>query len=120
MVDAKAIEKGIAAHAAWKARLRAAISSGKFEVSVATVGMDNQCEFGKWLYGLSADDTQTGHFSTVKKLHAQFHQEAAKVVTWATTGQTGKAEEAIGMEGNYANVSADLTRAMVAWRTSLA
>jgi hypothetical protein len=120
MIDAEAIQKGIDAHGAWKARLRAAVSSGKFEVSTATVAMDNQCAFGKWLYGLSADEMQTEHFSTVKRLHAQFHEEAAKVVTWATSGQTGRAEEAMGMQGDYTKVSAELARALVAWRNSLA
>jgi len=119
MVNAEAIEKGIAAHAAWKARLRAAVSSGKFEVPSATVARDNQCEFGKWLYGLSGNETETEHFSAVKKLHARFHEEAAKVVTLATSGQTAKAEEAIGVQGDYTKASAELTRAMVAWRTSL-
>jgi len=119
MVNAEAIEKGIAAHAAWKARLRAAIKSGKFEVPVATVSKDNQCEFGKWLYGLSGNEAQTEHFSAVKRLHARFHEEAAKVVTLATSGQTGKAEEAIGVQGDYTKVSAELTHALVVWRNSL-
>jgi len=119
MVDAEAIGKGVAAHAAWKARLRAAVSSGKFEVPSATVSRDDQCEFGKWLYGLSGKETQTEHFSAVKRLHARFHEEAAKVVTLATSGEMGKAEEAIGVQGDYTKASGELTQAMVAWRNSL-
>ena len=87
MVNLEILEKAIAAHASWKARLRTAVSTGKFDVPVSTVKLDNQCEFGKWLYGpeLSASDRQTKNYRTVKQLHAQFHLDAAKVVELATS-----------------------------------
>ena len=119
MVNLEAIQKGIAAHSAWKARLRTAVSSGKFDVLAATVAMDNQCEFGKWLYGLSADDKRTEQFNTVRRLHAQFHEEAARVVVWATSGQSEKAEQALALGGSYAKASSELTGAMVSWRNNL-
>ncbi|HTT32862.1 MAG TPA: CZB domain-containing protein [Methylomirabilota bacterium] len=121
MVNLEVIQKALAAHGSWKARLRQAIGSGKFEVGAETVKLDNQCEFGKWLYGteLSAVEKQTEHYVTVKKLHAQFHQEAAKVVELATSGQKDKAEAAIGLSGSYGQASHALTEAMVKWRGSL-
>src|SRR6266536_3552561 len=104
MVEDEVLEKAIAAHARWKARLRTAANTGKFDVPTATVRADNQCEFGKWLYGpgLSAAERQTANYVDVKQLHAQFHQEAAKVVDLASSGQKTEAEKAIGMGGNYA------------------
>ena len=119
MVEYEAIQKGIAAHGAWKTRLRNAIASGKFDTPIATVRADNQCEFGKWLYDLPAIDKQSQHFSTVKQLHARFHEEAANVVTVATSGQTVKAEQVMAPSGSYAKASAELTQAMVSWRTHL-
>ena len=119
MVNLEAINKGIAAHSAWKARLRTAVSSGKFDVPAAKVAMDNQCEFGKWLYGLSGSDKQTEHFNTVRRLHAQFHEEAAQIVVLATSGQSEKAEQAMALGGSYTKTSAELTGAMVTWRNSL-
>ena len=119
MVNLEAINKGIAAHSAWKARLRTAVSSGKFDVPAATVAKDNQCEFGKWLYGLSGTDQLTEKFSTVRRLHTQFHEEAARIVTLATSGQSEKAEQAMALGGSYTKASAELTGAMVRWRNSL-
>jgi chemoreceptor zinc-binding protein len=121
MVNVDTIQKAIAAHAGWKARLRTAVSTGKFDGTASTVNVDNQCEFGKWLYGsgITAAEKETEHYRTVRQLHAQFHQEAAKVIEWATSGQKDKAEEAIGLGGGYTKASQVLTEAMVKWRTSL-
>ena len=121
MISLEVLEKAIAAHTSWKARLRTAANSGKFDVPVTTVRADNQCEFGKWLYGpeLSAAEKQTEHYRGVKQLHAQFHQEAAKVVELASSGQKDAAEKAIELGSEYANCSTALTGAMVRWRESL-
>jgi hypothetical protein len=121
MVKIDVLEKAIAAHARWKARLRVAASDGKFDGSIDTVRADNQCEFGKWLYGseLTGAEKQTSHYLDVKRLHAQFHQEAAKVVNLANSGQKTEAEKAISMGGNYAKSSSALTSAMISWRESL-
>jgi hypothetical protein len=115
------IQDAIAVHSFWKARLRTAVSSEKFDVAIATVKADDQCDFGKWLYGseLSAAEKETERCRTVRLLHAQFHQEAAKVVEWATSGQKSKAEEAIGLCGSYSKASRLLTEAMVEWRENL-
>jgi chemoreceptor zinc-binding protein len=121
MLNLDAIQKAIAAHTGWKARLRTAVTSGTFEVAVATVRADNQCEFGKWLYGseLSDSDKAADHYQTVKQLHARFHQEAAAVVSLATSGQKDKAEAAIAMDGCYSKASRSLTEAMIRWRESI-
>jgi hypothetical protein len=121
MTNVEALQKAIAAHSGWKARLRTAVSTGKFEIATDTVKADNQCEFGKWLYGseLSSAEKQSEHYRTVKQLHAQFHQEAAKVVELATSGQKETAEKAIALGGSYGKASQALTEAMVKWRESL-
>jgi chemoreceptor zinc-binding protein len=121
MVNSDVIQKALAAHSSWKARLRMAIGTGKFDVPVSTVKADNQCEFGKWLYGseLSVAEKQSEHYLSAKQLHAEFHQEAAQVLEWATSGRTAKAEESIGLGGSYSKASNVLTKAMVKWRESL-
>jgi hypothetical protein len=98
-----------------------ASSEGKFDGSIDTVRADNQCEFGKWLYGseLSAAEKQTDHYLDVKLLHAQFHHEAAKVVHLANSGEKMEAEKAMNMGGSYAKSSSALTSAMIRWRDSL-
>lgn len=121
MIDVEVLNKGIAAHSGWKARLRNAASSGKFEVATNTVKADDQCEFGKWLHGsgLSAAEKQSEHYRAVKQLHAQFHLDAAKVAELATSGQKEAAEKEMGMGSSYSKSSTALTGAMVKWRESL-
>lgn len=120
MVNKDAIQSAIAAHGAWKSRLVGAIDTGKFDVPVSTVEQDNQCPFGKWLYGseLAAQDRQTEHYRGVQQLHARFHEHAAKVLKLAISGQKEAAGKAIGMGGEYSKASTDLTLALVAWRNS--
>jgi hypothetical protein len=115
------LDKAIAAHAGWKARLRAAARTGTFEVATATVKADDRCDFGKWLYGkdLTPEERQGEHYQKVRTLHAQFHQHAAQVVELATLGQKAEAEQAIALGSPYAQVSTELTGALVKWRESL-
>ncbi|HMK29272.1 MAG TPA: CZB domain-containing protein [Terriglobales bacterium] len=114
------LQKAISAHASWKIRLRTAISGEKLDVTSDAVKADDQCEFGKWLYGseLSHAEKQDDHYRTVKQLHAQFHQEASKVVGWISGGQKELAEKAMSPGGGFSKASTALTEAMVKWRES--
>ena len=73
MLNKEEIDKAIGAHGMWKTRLKQAIETGKSEVSVETIRQDNQCNFGKWLYGstLSAADKSSAQYKTVRELHAE-------------------------------------------------
>jgi len=121
MAQVQEIEKAIGAHGMWKARLKAAIDTGKSEMPVETIRVDNQCEFGKWLYGatLSAQDKTSPHYSKVKELHAQFHKTAARVAALALSGKKAEAEKMIASGGEYAEASAKLTGAMMEWDKSV-
>ncbi|HKN71369.1 MAG TPA: CZB domain-containing protein [Terriglobales bacterium] len=121
MIIVDMIQKAIAAHSSWKARLKTAVATGKFEVSPADVKVDNRCEFGKWLYGpdFSAAEKQTKNYSTAVDLHAKFHREAAQIVEWATSGHKDEAEKAMGLEGSYTKASSALTKELVEWRLTL-
>ncbi len=112
------INKAIGAHGMWKQRLRSAIDSGKSEFTVADVGKDNLCEFGKWLYGtsLSAADKTSAEYKAVRDLHARFHQCAAKVLSCALAGNRAAAEASLGNDGEFTTASAELTRAMMGWK----
>src|ERR1035441_2327483 len=113
------ITKAINAHAAWKIRLKAAISGGKSEFAVATVQQDNQCEFGKWLYALQADVRASEHFKTVRQLHAEFHREAARILDLAAKRNTAEAETSMAADGRYTQFSSTLTLELKAWRDQL-
>ncbi|MGE0592319.1 MAG: CZB domain-containing protein [Vicinamibacterales bacterium] len=121
MADKIEIEKAIGAHGMWKSRLLQMVETGTADTTAAAIRVDNQCVFGKWLYGstLTAVDRTGAHYTTVKDLHAQFHVTAAKVAEHALAGRKAEAEKMLAMGGEYAEVSSKLTSAMMAWKKSL-
>jgi Chemoreceptor zinc-binding domain len=121
MINVEMIQKAIAAHAGWKSRLRSAIDAGEFDLTVAIVQADKQCEFGKWLSGpdFSAAEKRTRGFRNAMDLHAKFHQEAAMVVELATSGHKDQAYAAMGLQGSYSKASSALTKELVQWNLAL-
>ncbi|MGA3028686.1 MAG: CZB domain-containing protein [Bryobacteraceae bacterium] len=113
-VNPEVLRKAVVAHSAWKSRLQAAIASGKLDIPVSTVKADNQCPFGKWLWGseLSALDKQTEQYRTLKKLHAEFHEEASRVAQFAISGQKQTAEKAMGLSSDFGRASSALLNAL--------
>jgi hypothetical protein len=109
------IEKAIAAHAAWKQRLEGAIETGKIDIPVATIKVDNECAFGKWLYGdgASAAAKHAARYGKVKDLHAQFHVAAGQVAELATAGKKSEASQV--MNAGYQVASTALNKEMTAW-----
>jgi methyl-accepting chemotaxis protein len=116
-VDLAMLQTAINAHSAWRARLKAASASGKFDVPVSTVKADNQCQFGKWLCGadLPPAQKQTEQYRKVKRLHAQFHEEASKVAQFAISGQRDAADKALGLSGDFSKTSSALMDAIHQW-----
>lgn len=110
------VSKAIGAHGMWKRRLHDAIASGRSEFTVVRVGADNLCDFGKWLYGMSAAERAHADWRKVQQLHATFHSEASHVLSAALSGGKSEAERRMGPAGAFAKASADLTGAMMQWR----
>ena len=120
MAGKDVLDGAIAAHGAWRTRLRQAIASGKTDFDIAKVKQDNQCAFGKWLYEeLPAADRNSPRYARVRQLHATFHVEAAKILELAVRGQKAEAEAAMAMRTPFAGASAALTAELTAWRDSL-
>ncbi|MFN3347495.1 CZB domain-containing protein [Pseudorhodoplanes sp.] len=115
------LDKAIAAHATWKRRLKTAAETGQSDVNPQTVAVDNQCEFGKWLYSATISPSDKGtDFDTVKKLHAQFHQCAAQTLSKALRRDKAGYESDMSLTGSFTSASAKLTEAMMAWKRRLA
>ena len=73
------LEDAISAHAQWKVKFRAAIDRNE-KVDASTIGKDNCCELGKWIY--SEGQCELGlkpEFTALKVKHKAFHVEADKV-----------------------------------------
>ena len=115
------IEKGIGVHGLWKAHLKRAIETGKFDASIDTIRKDDHCDFGKWLYGstLSDIDKASNSYKTVRDLHEEFHRTAAKIVDLALSGRKDEASKMISHNGEYALISSKLTAKMMEWKKSL-
>jgi len=115
------VQAAIGAHGMWKARLRQAVDSGSSEFKVDVVRLDDRCDFGRWLYGearqVHGSDSQ---FELVRKLHAEFHVEAAKVLGHAMAGNKGQAEASMGIGGQFSRVSSSLIGALAKWRAAAA
>ena len=119
MNDTEHINNAIAAHGRWKARLRQVIEAGKSEWKADSVRPDNLCEFGKWLNSCSSAEKATERWTKIRALHAEFHQEAARILALALAGRKSEAEAAIALGSHFSKTSADLTLALVQWRDSL-
>lgn len=121
MTFADQVQGAVSAHGMWKARLRQAIESGKSDFKVEVVRQDNQCDFGKWLYGeAKRDHGQEPQYEKVRALHAEFHAEAARVLGAAVAGKKAEAEAAMGIGGKFSHTSSSLITALVLWEKAAA
>lgn len=109
------IEKAIAGHAAWKIKLRRAVTDGQISISVENIRADNRCDFGKWLQTPAAS-RDPAKKAEVAKLHTEFHRVAAKVADLALHGKGAEASALMAPGGEYAVTSSKLTVAMMSWK----
>ena len=113
------IEQAIQTHTQWMSQLRQAVLDALSGIDVQTVRADSHCEFGKWLRGpgLSANDRLTDHYLEVRRLHAEFHDLAGKIVELAAAGRVAEAYTLL--YGEYITLSGRLILARRAWQASL-
>lgn len=120
MSNKQALVMAVGTHGLWKTRLREAVSTGKLDVSVSEVSAEGKCAFGKWLLDpATSQDLVSSHGQTVRRLHAEFHKIAGNIAQLAISGKKREADNLLVENGEFANASARLTRAMMAWRDSL-
>ncbi len=119
MVNISEIDAALAAHAAWKKRLMDAITSGTSEFTPDIVERDNACQFGKWLHGLSEEDTGSEDYRKVKELHAGFHRTAAEILRLALSGAKDEALKKISSGGPYPSISGKLVLALQNWKSKI-
>ncbi len=103
------------AHTAWKQRLDQAIDAGIIDPPPSVIALDNQCVFGKWLYGETIPDfvKQLPEYQEVKNIHAQFHKLTSEIAMLAVTGEKAKAKLALAEESAYAKLSDKLRSSLL-------
>jgi hypothetical protein len=112
------IDKAIAAHSAWRGRLADIVRTGKTEVPVETIRVDDQCAFGKWLRSdaLPPDLKRSHRYQSVNTLHAEFHRCAGHIAELACGGNAARAEHALGGDEAFRKVSTQLVGELQSWK----
>ena len=116
MTELEQINRAIENHGYWKVRLLQAITTDDRSWRPSYILDDRICEFGRWLYSLSATEKETEQWQKVRALHEQFHIAAAKVLYLAIDGQKEKALALIDdAQGEYKRTSIRLMYSLYEW-----
>lgn len=97
----------ISAHVMWKQRLIAYLAGNSQEqLDPDVIKLDDRCPLGKWIYGEGKPMETLPGYEEVRTLHAQFHQNAARVVSLHQADSTAEAEALLN--GDYSRLSEKL------------
>ncbi|MBU4336271.1 MAG: CZB domain-containing protein, partial [Actinobacteria bacterium] len=107
----------VAAHGAWKRRLRHAIDTGRLPegATVEQVRRDDVCEFGRWLRDGGGDALDPRRSADAAALHTDFHRYAGGVLADVAAGRSAAAIEKLTAEDGYAGTARALTDALLEW-----
>ncbi len=106
------IKEALNAHTNWKICLRWAIAEGT-ALAADDVGRDDLCALGRWLHGpLKQHFGELPAYRECVRLHAAFHEEAAKVVADVQAKNLDEAERALEPEMPSARCSCAVVRAI--------
>jgi len=112
-------DQAIIAHARWKIRLKDYIE-GKEQLNLETLGKDDQCDLGKWLYADAKKFANLSAFADLKLKHAKFHTVAAKAARDARTSPPGKAVELLDpIKSEFGRASSQVINAITALRAAI-
>ena len=99
------LDAAIDRHNEWKIIFRMAIEQ-RTAVDAATIGRDDCCVLGKWLYSegkvLHGDKSP---FAGLVTSHAAFHQNAGAVAEAINAGDFATAEKMLGVWSEYMDAS---------------
>ncbi|AMG38197.1 CZB domain-containing protein [Achromobacter xylosoxidans] len=113
------LDESIQKHAEWKLKFRAAISR-KEQMDADTIGKDNCCQLGGWLYG--EGKLKYGakpEFGAIVQKHKAFHTEAGKIARLINSQQYDLAEKEMGIGTAYSQASNAVGAAIIAFKRHL-
>lgn len=102
-------EQARQAHFAWKRRLSEYIRRPDGSLKPHELACDDKCDLGKWIYGDGSRFSQLEEFQELKNVHADFHKNAAAVVTKADSGESVVEEIALGSNSAYSKISTQVS-----------
>jgi len=103
-VEGVDVDTFIDAHRQWKVRLRDAIE-GHDRVDAATLGRDDCCALGKWIYGDGQRLADRPTFSELIERHKHFHRVAGEVGSMVNQRRYRQAEDAIAPGSPFAEAT---------------
>ena len=109
-------DQAIAAHSAWKSKLRDYLSKRDGSLKPAEVSVDNKCVLGQWIYSEAVRYSKIPEYATLKSEHARFHKAAAEVVRKADSGQSVTEEIALGSKSEFSKASSAVIMAIIAMK----
>lgn len=100
----------------WKSRLILAIASGTSDLTVDEARRDDRCAFGKWLRDdIGALERQSPRYPEAVEVHAQFHEEAAKVLALALERKQTEALALTEQGSPFSTAWARLATILIHW-----
>lgn len=111
------LRAAVAAHGAWKRRLRRAIETGRLPegTTVEQARRDDVCDFGRWLRDGGGDGLDPRRAGDAAQLHTAFHRYAAGILAEVAAGRSARATELLTAEDGYAGTARALTDALIEW-----
>lgn len=91
----------IAAHSAWKNKLRRYVSHPDHSLNAATVSQSSGCDLGKWMANEGRAYSTNSTFNELKKEHEKFHQLAGDLIRRADSGQHVDGEVELSSHSPY-------------------
>lgn len=114
------LEEAVQKHAEWKLKFRSAISK-KEQMDAVTIGKDNCCAVGQWLYGEGKIRWGSKpEFQKALDKHKEFHVQAGQVAGLINAGKYAEAEAALGHGTAYARASSEVGAALIALKKAAA
>jgi len=102
-------KQAVEAHLQWRNKLQVYIKNPDKSLNPDVVCKDDQCALGKWIYASGQTLEKVKSFDELKKQHAAFHKEAARIITEANRGNKDICKEIIiGQPTNYNKLSTDV------------
>jgi hypothetical protein len=101
-------DEAIAAHVGWKAKLRSYITHADKSLDASVIEKDNLCSLGKWIYSEGLKYKSSQHYTELVSEHAKFHKCAALIVRHIDAGKKKEAEEMIGANSEYSEISMEV------------
>lgn len=101
------IEQALDAHAAWRKHFKDFLN-GRGSFDTATVGANDQCQFGKWLNHEGSRLMPVSLYGDIRAAHDEFHCIAAGIVQKIKDKQFVEASKDLAADGPFNQASEKL------------